>query len=187
MGLEKVIEEILAAGEEQRKRILAEATEEKKRMVAAAKVEADNQRKLREKQFQERCEMNRQQAISSAELEAKKRILQEQNAILAETKSELLKSLSSLDATQRKRILEKLMTAASKKLPKGIVHCRKEDEGLFSAPAGFKKIADLNGVGGMLVESEDGAYRIDLTFEVLLDDVWTKNVRRIYELVFGGA
>jgi len=187
MGLEKVIDEILAAGEDQKKKILAEATEEKKKMVAAAKLEAENQRKLREKQFEQRCEMNRQQAVSSAELEAKKRVLQEQNALLGEAKSEVLRSLSSLSSQERKRILEKLTGAASKRLQKGIIHCKKEDEPLFAAPNGFKKVADLKGAGGLLVESEDGAYRIDLTFEVLLDDVWTKNVRKIYELVFGGA
>lgn len=187
MGLEKVIDEILAAGEEQRKKIVAEAMEERRKMVAAAKAEADSQRKLREKQFEQRCEMNRQQAISSAELESKKRILQEQNALLAEAKSEVLKSLSSIDSQQRKRILEKLVKAASKKLQKGVVHCKKEDEGLLMVPNGVKKMPDLQGAGGILVESEDGAYRIDLTFEVLLDDVWNKNVRKVYELVFGGA
>ena len=187
MGLEKVIDEILAAGEEQRKKILAEATEERRKMVAAARLEAANQRKFREKQFEQRCEMNRQQATSSAELESKKRILQEQNALLAEAKSEVLKSLSSIDSQQRKRILEKLAKAASKKLQKGVIHCKKDDEGLFSVPNGFNKIPDLHGAGGILVESEDGAYRIDLTFEILLDDIWAKNVRKVYELVFGGA
>lgn len=187
MGLEKVLDEILAAGEEQRKRIIAEAMEERRKMTAAAKAEAEHQRKLREKDFEQRCDMNRKQAISSAELEAKKRILQEQNALLSEMKIEVLKSLTSLDSQQRKRILEKLVKSASRKLQKGVIHCRKEDDVLLVAPSGFRKLPDLRGAGGILVESEDGAYRIDLTFEVLLDDVWAKNVRKVYELVFGGA
>jgi vacuolar-type H+-ATPase subunit E/Vma4 len=28
---------------------------------------------------------------------------------------------------------------------------------------------------------------MDLTFEALLDDVWGKEVKKIYEIMFGGA
>ncbi|MDH4123311.1 MAG: V-type ATP synthase subunit E family protein [Thermoplasmata archaeon] len=187
MGLERVVEEVLAAGEEQQRKIISEAETEKRKIISAARADAESARKKREQEFAQKSAMMRQQATSSAELEAKKKALQEQNELLSQTKAEVLKALASIDNAQRKKILERLSQAASKKLQKGIMHCRKEDEGLVSPPSGFKKVADLSGAGGLLVESEDGAYRIDLTFEALLEDVWTKNVRKIYEIVFGGA
>jgi len=187
MGLEKVREEILAAGEEQRGRILAEAAAEQQKILSAAKSEAEASRKAKERDAWQRAAMSKQQALSSAELESKKRLLQEQNAILTQVKEQALDSLANMEAGQRKPLLEKLCRIAAEQLSKGTIHCRKDDEKLVTAPSGFKKVADLKSAGGVLAESDDGAYRMDLTFEALLDDVWSKDVQKVYETLFGGA
>jgi V/A-type H+-transporting ATPase subunit E len=187
MGLEKVIAEILAAGEEQRGTILAEAATERDKIVSTARSEAEAARKSRESGIEHKVAMSRQQALSSAELESKKRLLQEQNAILAQAKKQTLASLGELEPAQRKPLLEKLCRIAAGQLSKGVIHCRKEDEKLITAPSGFKKSADLTSAGGVLAESEDGSYRMDLTYEALLDDVWAKDVQKVYTILFGGA
>lgn len=187
MGLEKVIDEILAAGEEQRRKTLSEGEAEKLKIVSAARSEAEVAKREHLKEIEQRSSMQKQQALSSAELEAKKRLLQEQNAILIRAKRDALSSLSVLDQDARKEILGKLTKIAAKQLSKGTIHCRKDDEKLVSVPGGFKKLADLNAAGGILAESEEGDYRMDLTFEVLLDDVWSRDVRKVYEMLFGGA
>lgn len=187
MGLERVIEEILASGEGQRAKILADAAAERRKVISAATSEGEAAKKARQKEAEQRAMMTKQQALSSAELEAKKHLLQEQNAILIQTKGQVLEALASLDTNARKSILEKLGQIAAKNLSKGVAHCRKDDERIFTPPSGFKKVADLKSAGGILAESEDGAYRMDLTFEVLLDDVWNRDVQKIYEILFGGA
>ena len=187
MGLEKVIEEILSAGEEQRSKSLAEAAAERDRIISTAKAEAEAARKIREREAGQRTSTAKQQALSSAELESKKRFLKEQNAILTQVKQQALASLAEMDSGQRKPLLDKLCRIAAKQLSKGTVHCRKDDEKIVTAPSGFKKVADLKSAGGILAESEDAAFRMDLTFEALLDDVWAKDVQKIYELLFGGA
>lgn len=187
MGLDRVIEEILSAGEEKSRKLLAEAEAEKRKIVSTAKTEAERHRDERDKAFEHRVALLRQQALSSAELEAKKRILQEQNMLLSRTKDEVLRALSAMDANSKKKLLEKLSRIASKRLSKGVLHCREEDEKLVTAPAGFKTVADLRAAGGILAESADGSYRIDLTFEALLEDVWGKNVQSVYGILFGGA
>jgi V/A-type H+-transporting ATPase subunit E len=187
MGLEKVIDEILAAGDEQRGKILADAAAERLKVVSTAQSEAEAARKEREKAVVHRIAVTKQQALSSAELESKKRLLQEQNVILSQAKGQTLSSLAEMEAGHRKPLLDKLCRIAARQLSKGTVHCRKEDEKLVTAPAGFKKIADLVSVGGILAESEDGSYRMDLTFEALLDDVWAKDMQKVYGILFGGA
>jgi len=187
MGLESVIDEILAAGEEQRRKIHAESATERQKVLSAAKSEAESLKKDRQHAFEKKSVMMHQQAISSSELEAKKRTLQEQNMILSRTKKNVLQSLSTMETSQRKDLLDRLVKIGAKRLSKGIIHCRKEDEKIVTVPNGINKVADLKAAGGILVESEDGAYQIDLTFEVLVDDVWMKNIRRIYEMIFGGA
>lgn len=187
MGLEKVIEEILAAGEEQRAKIIAEASAERGKILSNAKSEADAARKSRESGTEHRMAMSRQQALSSAELESKKRLLKEQNAILVQVKEQALASLGQMETSQRRAMLDKLCKIAAKQLSKGVVHCRKEDEKLVSVPSGFKKAADLGSAGGILAESDDGSYRMDLTFEALMDDVWAKDIQKVYAALFGGA
>jgi len=187
MGLEKVIDEILAAGEEQRGKILAEGAAEREKIISATRSEVEAARKSRESTMEQRVVMSRQQALSSAELESKKRLLQEQNAILAQAKKQALASLGELESAQRKVILEKLCRIAAKQLSKGVIHCKREDDKLVAVPSGFKKAADLGSAGGILAESEDGSYRMDLTYEALLDDVWSKDVQKVYATLFGGA
>lgn len=187
MGLERVVEEILAAGEERRRKIIEEGNAERQRIVSSAKAEAENSRKERIKEAEQRTSMTKQQSLSSAELEAKKKLLKEQNTLLMQAKAEVLKSLSAMDADTKKDLLGKLCKIAAKQLSKGVIHCRKEDEKAIGVPSGFKKAADLKASGGILAESEEGDYRMDLTFEVLLDDVWGKDVQKVYEIMFGGA
>jgi len=187
MGLESVLAEILAAGEEQRAKILGEAAAERLKIISAATAEADAARETREKAAENRIAMMRQQSLSSAELESKKRMLKEQNAILTQEKRQTLEALGSMESAQRKALLDKLCRISAKQLSKGVVHCRKDDEKIVTAPSGFKKVADLKSSGGIIAESEDGAYRMDLTFEALLEDVWAKDVQKVYETLFGGA
>ena len=187
MGLEKVIDEILAAGGEQRSKLLAEAAEERRKIISSAKSESEAARKAREQEMEHRAATAKQQALSSAELETKKRLLREQNAILAQVKEQALDSLAKMEAAQRKPLLDKLCKIAAGELSRGTIHCRKEDEKILNVPSGFKKVADLKSAGGLLAESEDAAYRINLTFESLLDDIWAKNIQKIFETLFGGA
>jgi len=187
MGLERVIDEILASGEEQRRKILSEGDAEKQKIISAARADAEAARRQQVKELEQRLSLMKAQALSSAELESKKRLLQEQNVLLAQVKSEVLDSLAAMSADSRKELLAKLGKIAAGQLSKGFIHCRKDDEKLVSAPNGFKKVADLTGAGGILAESEDGNFRMDLTFEVLLDDLWNKDVQKVYEILFGGA
>jgi len=185
--LEKVIDEILAAGEERRRKIIEEGNAERQRTLSSARAEAESARKERINEVEHRASLTKQQSLSSAELETKKRLLKEQNALLVQAKGEVLQSLSALDADARKSLLGKLSRIAAKQLSKGTIHCRKEDDKVISVPPGFKKAVDLKASGGILAESEEGDYRMDLTFEVLLDDVWNKDVQKVYEIMFGGA
>jgi V/A-type H+-transporting ATPase subunit E len=187
MGLEKVIDEILAAGKEQNGKLLAEAEAERQRVISSAKSDSAAARKSRELEMDHRAATAKQQALSSAEIETKKRLLQEQNAILAQVKEQTLDALAKMDTAQRKPLLDKLCKIAVAELSRGTIHCRKEDEKIVNAPSGFKKVADLKSAGGLLVESDDAAYRMNLTFEALLDDVWANNIQKVYEILFGGA
>ena len=187
MGLEKVIAEILSAGEEQRSKSLAEAAAEREKIISAAKSEAEAARKTRERDVEQRTSTAKHQAVSSAELESRKRFLKEQNAILTQVKQQALASLAGLDSGQLKPMLDRLCKIAAKQLSKGTVHCRKEDEKIVTAPSGFKKAADLKSAGGILAESEDTSFRMDLTFEALLDDIWANDVQKVYEILFGGV
>lgn len=187
MGLERVIDEIVSSGEEKRRAIISEGEKERQRIVAASREEAESGAKALETDTESRISLMRQQALSSAELEAKKRILREQNEQLSLVREEVLRDLSSRSRAELKPILDKLAKMVTKGLSGGVIHCRKQDEVAIVAPSRFKKQSDLRASGGLIAESEDGSYRIDLTFEALIEDVWNRNVRQIYEILFGGA
>jgi len=187
MGLERVIDEIVSSGEEKRRTIISEGEKERQRIVAASRKEAESGARTIETDTERKVSLMRQQALSSAELEAKKRILREQNEKLSSVREEVLRDLSSRSSAELKPMLEKLAKMATKGLSGGVIHCRKQDEAAIATPSNFRKQPDLKASGGLIAESEDGSYRMDLTFEALIEDVWNRNVRQIYEILFGGA
>jgi len=171
MGLEVVLNEILAKGQEEEHALLAAAQKEREKLLSDAEGKADEVRAKRLHQTDQKVEALRRELLSAAEFEARRTTRDRRREHAEDFRARVLQALSSLPADRNKAILDKLVAQAKKELPKGRVHARAADLATLGK-GGFDKGNDLPIAGGFQVESPDGSIVLDYRYETLLDGVW---------------
>jgi V/A-type H+/Na+-transporting ATPase subunit E len=171
MGLEVVLNEILAEGQKEQSQILADAKAQAAKIAGEAETEAAGIKARIAKETSARIEALRNEILGASEFEARRNFLSTKRELLSDLRARVLEALSKLPAERNKAILTKLATAARKELPKGTVHARQADLEIL-AKDGYTKGKATTGAGGFVIESADGQILLDLRFETLLDDVW---------------
>jgi len=182
MGLEIVIKDIQegaraevsrikAEGDAKASEITNEAKEVQKKMLgdSLAKVEEDLQ-KLH------------QQVISSANLEVKRITLNKRKELLDKVYSQTVESIKSMPASKEekllKHIIDKYEAGGSK------IYSSKASEETV------KKLSSLNYgnidcIGGVVLENEDGSVRLDYTYDSILKNVYERSLKQISDILYG--
>lgn len=171
MGLEVVLNEILARGAEEEQKILRQAETEKQRILDAAEGEADG---LRAKALQDtrgKLDALRREQQSASEFEVRRRLLTAQRELTDDFRARILHALSTMKDADRQKLLAPLVKKAQRELPKGRIHARTEDLA-FLATGNYTRGRELQTAGGFQVESEDGTLLLDYRLETLLEGSW---------------
>jgi vacuolar-type H+-ATPase subunit E/Vma4 len=161
MGLEQVIGEVRRDGDTRAQAILDNARREaqayeQQRLAQAAKDAAALS----------------SQVASRAESEARKAILAAESALRAGLRATVLKALADLPAMSREAHLKVLVAQAQKVIPAGKVWGNAQDTTFLHTQKTYKHAGQAPIAGGIIVESEDGMNRLDLSYETLLDEAW---------------
>jgi vacuolar-type H+-ATPase subunit E/Vma4 len=172
MGLDQVITEVRRDGDAKAQAILANARREADAIVAAAKAQAQAHEKARLDAAAREAEQVRAQALSRAESEARKAVLGAESDLRAQLRKQVLDHFANLPAKAREAHLKALLKTASAVIPAGSVWGAEKDAAALKAQKQYKHAGSLPGAGGLVVESEDGKTRLDLTYETLLDGQW---------------
>lgn len=172
MGLETVIGEVRHDGETRAQAILAEAEREAQAIITAAKEQAQAMEKARLQAASRDAEQLAAQAKSRAESEARKAVLAMESELRAELQKRVLKSFADIPAKTRQAHIQRLLATAQKIIPAGKVWGAASDSAFLAAAKPYQHAGDLPIVGGIVVESEDGTTRVDLSYETLLDGMW---------------
>lgn len=174
-------------------RILDRGRAESEAVINAAKAEADStlgrmreggqenlSRKLNE--AREAADKLRTQEIARAELEARKIFLASQRDVLEAVRVEALARLSSPKI--KEEILRTLLDRSEADWKAGKVYSNTNDRELVRRIVGSRFGGTIDCAGGVIIESDDGASRIDLRFETLLQDIWEDSVKEIAEMLW---
>jgi V/A-type H+-transporting ATPase subunit E len=185
MGLDKVIEEILHRGEEEKLKIISLGETERDDQIRQADKKIADERVKAEKRGEVTIAQMEQQELSSAELESKKALLVAQRKVMDNLKEDVLTELRSYPAEKRKKLYSKLVSKAKKEFGECFVYTNKTDKALLQLPPGIVHAGVLECAGGLIFESKDRNVRLDFRFESMLDEVWNKNMQEIYSKLFG--
>jgi V/A-type H+/Na+-transporting ATPase subunit E len=171
MGLEVVLNQIVAAGQKEESDILEQAQFERDRILADARAKADEIRQKGHAHATARLEALRRELLSAAEFEARRRSLVAKRELAEDFHKRVLASLGKLPTQRNAALLDRLSKKAQQEIPKGTMHGRKaEIAGL--AKTNYKPGRDLEGAGGFQIESTDGSVILDMRYETLLENVW---------------
>jgi V/A-type H+-transporting ATPase subunit E len=183
MALDKVVGDILDGAQKDAEKLLKSADEEKSSILKLADESIAGKGKEREKELQDALRRLRQQEISSAELEAKRIVLNAKKEMLDKSFHETLKRLNALDRDVRSAVYAKILTDSKATISNPKVYCPKGDALLLLGEA--KHVYEVDMEPGLILESEAGDIRLDYRFRSLLESVWEKELKNISTILFG--
>ncbi len=172
MALDQVIGEVRRDGETRAQTVLTTARAEAEAIIAAAKAQAKAAEKARLDAAARDGQAVQSQGASRAESEARKAVLTAEAAIREDLKARVLAAFSALPAKTREAHLTKLLATAAKVIPSGRSWGAAMDAAFLAKQKPYTHVGDLPITGGLVVESEDGQVRLDLTYETILDGKW---------------
>jgi V/A-type H+-transporting ATPase subunit E len=180
MGLDQVIEEVLAEGEREADAIVEEAREEADAIVQDAKERAEEEREERLAEAEQEADAERRRIEASAELEAKKKRLDAEADVLASVRSRVESRLTDLPQEEREPLVRTLIEDAGADEFGGDARAwaPKRDRDIVE-DYGFTYEGEIDALGGVVIESPDGRIREDLTFDTLLDEVWRDRMHEV--------
>lgn len=177
MGLDQVIGEVRRDGDTRAQAVLANARKEADAILAAARTQAAAYEKARLEAADKEALAVKAQAASRAESEARKAVLTAEAELRETLRTQVLAHFGQLDAKQREAHLKQLLDIAKAAIPSGSVWGAAQDTTALKAQKTYKHAGSHAIAGGIVVESEDGKTRLDLTYETLLDGLWRDVLR----------
>ncbi len=177
MGLESVIEEILARGQAESEEIRRGAQAERERILQEARAEGAKLLAGREQEARLIAERTRVQDLARAELEGRKIVLTAQKEVLDQVHRRVLDRLASAQDTAP--LLRRLLDANVAEWRAGKVYSNARDAPDVRAAVASSFGGTIDCVGGFVIESLDGTRKTDLRFETLVEDIWRDSVREV--------
>jgi V/A-type H+-transporting ATPase subunit E len=183
MGLENVIEDILQQAKKQVDVINTLADEE----VAAIneKAQAKAEKVIKDKQTEVDAQIKRMriQEISGAHLEVKRAVLNAKKDLLDSVYQSARDSIAAIPTEKNtamlKAILDKQSSSGS------TVYSNARDAALVREMTDLTFAGEIECIGGLAIENEDGSVRMDFTFDTILDDVSEQTLKQISDILFG--
>lgn len=182
MGLEQVVEEILARGRAEAEEVRKAAEAERQRVLADTRAEGAKLRAQREQEGHEAAARQRVQDLARAELESKKVVLAAQKELLDQVYAAVLRRLETLP--DRASLVQSLLSANERDWREGKVYASPRDESSVRAVVSSRFVGTIDCVGGVVIESADGSRKTDLQFETLLAEVWRESIREVAEVLW---
>lgn len=184
MGLDKIVVSILADSKAKEQSILSGAEAEAKAIMDEA-----NRRKAEvlddyRRRADESVASLKERQKAGLEIEVKKQMLSTRKEILDDSFDRILKYFGALPEPDRKKLYSAMTSRLLTQFKIGTIHCRKDDEHLFSGLSGFTIGQPMDIVGGFMAENQDGTLVFDMRFEVLLEDMFNRHLGDISNMLF---
>jgi V/A-type H+/Na+-transporting ATPase subunit E len=185
MALDKVIGNILESANKEAATQIATAEKERASILQQADGTIAEKKKAQEKELEIALKRLRQQEISSAELEAKRIVLNAKKEMLDRSLSETLRELESMSPADKARLYEKIMANAKNSIAKPKVFCPKGESNLVPKDSGAASVTETDMGAGLVLESQDGTIRLDYRVATTLESVWEKEMKNVSTILFG--
>lgn len=184
MGLEELKKEILDKAEEEARKITGSGKREAEEIMTKAMQEIEQSRKASEEDAARISEKIEKKALASAEFDSKKMKLDRKKEIIDKLFSEVKADLSRMDERKRESSIKKLLDRANKEIQVKYVHANANDKKIIERMKGVSYVkADIT--GGIVAESQDLDFSIDLSYDEILEGIRKKHLQEIAEKLFG--
>ncbi len=182
MALDAVVESVLATSKDKVAQINTEADQEVARMLNEARERAAEIKSRKEAEVGHTTEAIERREISSANLEVKRSELNVHKDLMEQARVKLMEKIQNLPKKDNEAMIKKMLEPYDVKDMK--VYSNKRDEAFVSSLAPIYG-GNLDIIGGVVIESKDGALRYDLTYETLAREVFNNRMKEVSRILFG--
>lgn len=183
MALDKVVGEILESAKMEVDKAIAVAEGERSSILKLADESIAAKQKERDEELQDALRRLRQQEISSAELEAKRIVLNAKKEMLDKSFQATLRELNALDKDTRSELYAKIMIDSKMSVSNPKTYCPRGDKHLLAGKA--DNVIEIDMEPGLILESGSGDIRQDYRFRILLETIWEKELKNVSTVLFG--
>jgi len=191
MGLEAVVGEIRAKGQNEAGAIREQTRKEVEYVLTGSQEKASKIKLAAEESIEKQVRHIESQEVSAANLLVKRNLLNTQKALLDETYRNALESLNKLPDSFHKEAIRALLSDAKKQISEGLVHCNARDmpalREIIAQKSEFPGYSPGNVMdieGGVIIESNDRTLQIDLSYRTFLDCVWETGLKDASDILF---
>ncbi len=187
MTLEQLAKDISASAEAEAKATIKAAKEEAKTILADAKARASSIEEDASGKANKEADQIAREVVASARQANQKEILVARRAELDATLAAARAKLGDASLAGRASLLKNLVKKAGS-LGEGKMVLRPtaiDRSALEDAAKGYSMGSEVDGLGGFVLEAEDGTLSFDLRFDTLLESAWIDNRAAVNETLFG--
>lgn len=191
MSLEHVVDDIKDEARARAEEIRADAEEEAEAIIDEAEADAEAITDERAAAVESQIDQEREQALSSAKLEAKQQRLEARRDVLADVREDVEAALAELSGDRREALTQTLIESAAVEFDDDAtvtVYGRGDDQELIEEILtdydGFSFGGDRECLGGVIVESDTSRVRVNNTFDSVLNTVWDENLKELSDHLF---
>ena len=187
MTLEQLAKDISASAEAEAKATIKAAKEEAKTILADAKARASSIEADASGKANKEADQIAREVVASARQANQKDILVARRAELDATLAAARAKLGDASLAGRASLLKNLVKKAGS-LGEGKMVLRPtaiNRSALEDAAKGYSMGSEVDGLGGFVLEAEDGTLSFDLRFDTLLESAWIDNRAAVNETLFG--
>ena len=182
MGLEPLVDEIVKEGREKAEKIKKKGEDEARKIIENAKEKANEILEKAKAEAEREAKLLRKQVLSSVRLELKREELRKKQEILDEVFEKFKEKVRNMKNRDKEIILKQLLDKYRNK--DFLIYSRKEDREIIKKLTDMEYGGEIDCIGGLIIESKDGTYRINLVFDEIIKDVYERNISEIHKILF---
>lgn len=171
MGFEKLRESLITRADQDAAKIIADAESKARELAASESSSASSISDLALSQAKKSLDLKSKERLAWARLESKRIISEAKEDAVSSSFDSLVEELTNLKkSSEYKSFIKTSVERATPHAGSGaIVHVLKGEKDLVPKSKEITILEDLDGFGGVIVESSDGTVFLDLTLETLLE------------------
>ncbi|WP_135612995.1 V-type ATP synthase subunit E [Methanococcoides sp. AM1] len=183
MGLETVIKDIMDAAQANVTMVSAEADAEVSQILDDAKQSAKKIMGDRLAKAEDDIKRLRQQETSSANLEVKRATLNARKEVLDKVYDNSVESIVTLPAEKQEDLLKAIVEQNEANGSK--IYSNKDSEELVRKLSSLEYAGNVDCIGGVVIENNDGTIRLDYTYDIILKNVNEQSLKQTSDILFG--
>jgi V/A-type H+-transporting ATPase subunit E len=183
MGLETVVKDIMDAAQAEVSKLDSEADAEVSLILEEAKQNAKKIMGESLAKAEDDIKKIRQQEISSANLDVKRTLLNARKEILEKVYVQAVETISAFSPEKNEELLKSLIDNYGSNGTK--IYSNMESEEIVKKLSSLEYAGNIDCLGGVVIENEDGTIRLDYTYDVILKSVNERLLKQTSDILFG--